>query len=122
MYKNVGPSQFIDLTSDDSDDGLLLSSNSNSNSNNIFKQLEGVIDLNEDYHVTPINQVSHKTIKRNRGRPKNILGNTSAKTGIDLRDQVPPTNQKKKSGRPKKMLASTSTRSGNIIPSFASVI
>ncbi|GER28412.1 calpain-type cysteine protease family, partial [Striga asiatica] len=88
---NFGSSQFINLTSDDSDDGLLLSSNSNYNSNNIFNQPEGVIDLNEDYHVAPINQVSLTTLKRNRGRPKNILGNTSVKTVIEKITATPNT-------------------------------
>ncbi|GER43519.1 CstA C-terminal domain protein, partial [Striga asiatica] len=117
--KNVGPSQFIDLTSDDSDDGLLLSSNSNSNSNNIFKQPKGVIYLNEDSHVASINEVSLTTLKRNHGRPKNILEHTSAKTDIEKTtatpnttmsseifdhradDQVPVTTLKRKRGRPK---------------------
>ncbi|GER29292.1 hypothetical protein STAS_05141, partial [Striga asiatica] len=89
-----------------------------------------VIDLNEDYHVAPINQVSHKTIKRNRGRPKNILGNMPAKTELEkitvtptpytnisseLLDhtvdcQLPLTELKRKRGQPKKVLGSTSTQ------------
>ncbi|GER55367.1 minor capsid protein, partial [Striga asiatica] len=91
-----------------------------------------VINLNEDYHVAPTNQVSHKTIKRNRGRPKNILGNTSAKTELEkitvtptpytnilseLLDhtvdcQLPLTELKRKRGQPKKVLGSTSTQTG----------
>ncbi|GER41461.1 cold-shock protein DNA-binding protein [Striga asiatica] len=43
-WENVGPSQFIDLTSDDSDDG--------------------VIDLNEDYHVLICVIKCHLQIKR----------------------------------------------------------
>ncbi|GER51094.1 protein phosphatase 2A subunit A3, partial [Striga asiatica] len=111
---NLGLSPFINLNNDDVNEVLLLSHDS------IFKQpqdLEKIIGTpnttisSEIFDHRADDQVPVMTLKRKRGRPKTIPGNTSTSTGVDLRDQVPPTNQKKKPGRPKKILASTSTQS-----------
>ncbi|GER54925.1 AT hook motif DNA-binding family protein, partial [Striga asiatica] len=117
-------SSFIDLTNDDVNDVLLLSPDS------IFKQPQVI-----DSHAELLNdradaEVPLTTVKRNRGRPKKILGNTSAQTDLEkiigtpnttisseifdhcADDQVTVTTLKRKRGRPKKIIGNISTPTG----------
>ncbi|GER57111.1 CBS domain-containing protein [Striga asiatica] len=122
--ENLGLSSFIDLNNDDVNDVLLLSPDS------IFKQPQVIDSHAEILNDRAAAEVPLTTVKRNRGRPKKILGNTSAQTDLEkitgtpnttisseifdhcADDQVTVTTLKRKRGRHKKIIRNTSTPTG----------